>query len=336
MLILVDAMGGDNAPDAIVNGCIDAIHESEGYDIQLIGDSEKINKIINEKKVLNPRLKVLHASEVITNEDSPVKALKSKKDSSMVVGLTQLKEKKGDVFISAGNTGALMAGSLFILGRIEGVDRPALAPVIPNRGEGFLLIDAGANTMCKPINYMQFGIMGSIFMEEVFRIENPKVGLINVGSEEKKGNETIKQAHTLLSSANINFIGNVEGRQLPDGKVHVAVCDGFMGNVLLKFIEGIGSFFFDALKDVFSKNIITKLAAFALRKGLKKLKKSMDDTEYGGAPLLGVNGKVLKSHGNSNAKAIKNTVIKACSYAKSSVTDKIREEFRNMEVEEIE
>lgn len=336
MRILVDAMGGDNAPDEIVRGCIDAVNESGGYDVLLIGDNKKINRIIKEKKFNNSRLKIVHAQEIITNEDLPTKAIRNKKDSSMVVGFNLLKEKKGDVFLSAGNSGALLAGALFILGRLEGVDRPALAPVLPTKNGGALLIDAGANTICKPINYMQFGIMGSIYMKETFNIENPKVGLLNVGSEEKKGNEVIKQAYLLLSSSNINFIGNIEGRQLPAGEVNVAVCDGFVGNVLLKFLEGTGSFIFSALNEVYSKNIISKLAALAVKKELRKFKKRLDYEEYGGAPLLGVNGKVIKGHGSSNAKTIKNAVIKAYNYAKSSVLEQIKQEFKNMEVEYIE
>lgn len=337
MLILVDAMGGDNAPDSIVNGCIDSIKKSnEDYEIMLVGDSEKIKKIIKEKNFNSSRLKIQHASEVITNDDSPTKAIKNKKDSSMVVGLNLLKEKKGDVFISAGNTGALMVGGLRILGRIKGVDRPALAPVLPAKKGGVLLIDAGANTICKPVNFTQFGIMGSIYMRDVFGIESPKIGLINVGAEEKKGNESIKQAHAALSNSNINFIGNIEGQHLPQGKVDVAVCDGFVGNVLLKFLEGVGPFIFSELNEVFSRNIISKLSYLVVKKGLRTFKKRLDPSEYGGAPFLGVDGKVLKAHGNSNAKAIKNAVSKAYSFAKSPIVEQIREEFKNMEVEEIE
>lgn len=335
MLILVDAMGGDHAPEAVVNGCIDALKEMEGYDVALIGDSEKIKGILSERKFESPRLNIIHAQDVITMEDS-ANAFRTKKESSMVIGLNLLKEKKGDVFVSAGNTKVLMTGATLILRRIKGVDRPALAPVMPTKKGGICLIDGGANTTCKPINYLQFAIMGSIFMKEVFGVNNPKIGLVNNGTEVNKGTETVKQAHELLSNSGINFFGNVEGRDITDGTVDVAVCDGFVGNILLKFFEGAGSFFKESLKGIFGKNIISKLAAFLVMDDLKKFNKKIDYTEYGGVPLLGVNGKVMKAHGSSNAKAVKNAVFKAYSYGKSTVVEQISEQFKNMEVDSFE
>ncbi len=336
MLILVDAMGGDNAPHEIVNGCIDAINEQDGFDIMLIGDKEKIGRTIKERKFESSRLIIKHTTEIITNEDSPTKAIKNKKDSSMVAGFNFIKENKGDVFLSAGNTGALMAGSLFILGRIDGVDRPALASYMPTKTGMVLLVDAGANTNCKTVNLLQFGVMGSILMSEVFKIKSPRVALLNIGAEEKKGNETIRNAYSMLSSSNINFIGNIEGRQILEGAADVIVCDGFVGNVLLKFLEGVGAFFFDALKDIYSKNFISKVSGLAIKKDFKNFKKALDYTEYGGVPLLGVDGKVIKSHGSSNAKAIKSALIRARDYVNSTVVEQIREEFKNMEVDEID
>ena len=273
MVVLVDAMGGDNAPEEIVNGCIDALYEKEGFDIILIGDTKKINEIISLRDYKDERLKVVNATQVITQDDVPSKAIKNKKDSSMVVGFNMLKEKKADIFLSAGNSGALLAGALLILGRIKGVNRPGFAPVLPTKSGRTLLIDGGANVVCKPVNYLQFGIMGSIYMEERFGVNKPKVGLINVGSEDSKGNDTIKQAYALLSNANINFVGNIEGRDIPDGTVDVAVCDGFLGNVLLKFVEGIGSFILDGLKEIFMKSTKSKLAAFFLKNELKQFGK---------------------------------------------------------------
>lgn len=336
MLILVDAMGGDNAPEAVIYGCMEAIRQKDGYDILLIGNEERIKKVLNEKKFNNPRLKILHASEEITNEDTPTKAIRSKKDSSMVVGFRLLKEKKGDVFISAGNTGALLAGALLILGRIKGVDRPALAPVLPTKEGLVLLLDAGANTVCKPINYFQFGIMGSIYMRDIFGISKPRVGLINVGSEDTKGNETIKQAFELLSKANINFTGNIEAHQVTEGKADVAVCDGFVGNVLLKTVEGVASYLIGEIKSIFKKNWISMLSAILVSGGLKKLKKKTDTSEYGSVPFLGVNGKIMKTHGRSDAKAIMHSIFNAYNYANCSILEEISEEFKNMEVEEIE
>jgi len=335
MRILVDAMGGDNAPEEAVKGCIDAINEMEGFDIILIGDENRINDILKDANFSSDRLHIKNAQEVITMEDTPTKAIRTKKDSSMVVGLNMLKEKFGDVFLSAGNTGAIMAGALFILGRITGVDRPAIATIIPTKKNGVLLIDSGANALCKPVNYIQFAIMGTIYMRDVLGISNPKVGLINVGSEDKKGNDTIKQAYDLLSRSNINFIGNIEGKDIPEGKVDVAVCDCFVGNVILKYTEGIGSFLFSEIKNIFTRNLLSKLSALIVKNEINSFKKKLDATEYGGAPLLGVNGKVIKAHGNSNAKAFKNAVFKAYAFARSSIVEQIEEDFINMEVEYI-
>ncbi|HHV29309.1 phosphate acyltransferase PlsX [Acetivibrio mesophilus] len=336
MIILVDAMGGDNAPDAIVNGCLDAISEAQGFEVLLIGDEERIREILNKRSYDESRVKIHHATEVITVEDTPTKAIRSKKDSSMVVGFKLLKEKKGDIFLSCGNSGALMAGALFILGRIKGVDRPAIAAIVPTKSGKGLIIDAGLNTVCKPVNYQQFGVMGSIYMKEMQGIDNPKIGLLNIGAEVGKGNETLKHAYSLLSESNINFVGNVEGNDVPLGKVDVVVCDGFTGNVLLKFYEGAGSYFFKLIKEILYKNLKTKLAALMIKKDMKVIKMIMDADENGGAPILGVDGLVLKSHGSSNAKTIKNVIIKASKFAETKVLDKIRQEFVNMEVEDIE
>ncbi len=333
--IIVDAMGGDNAPQATVQGCIDALKELDGFKIILVGESTAINKLLIDKSYTKDRLEIVHTTEIIESTDTPTKAIKNKKDSSMVVGLSLLKMEKGDVFISAGNTGALMAGSLFILGRIEGVDRPALATVIPTADGVTLLIDSGANTACKPINYLQFGIMGSYYMKEVFNIENPSVGLINVGSEDGKGNELIKQAFNTLSESKLNFIGNIEGRVISEGLVDVLVCDGFIGNVSLKFLEGVASLIFSEIKNIFTSNFIGKIAALAIKSQLNNFKRKFDYTEYGGVPLLGVNGKVLKSHGSSNAKAIKNAIIKACDFANCTIIDDFKQQFENVEVENI-
>jgi len=329
-------MGGDNAPEAIVNGCLDAVGEAEGFDILLIGDEGKIREILSKRDYDRSRINIHHTSEVITVEDVPTKAIKSKKDSSMVVGFKLLKEKQGDVFLSCGNSGALMAGALFIVGRLKGVDRPALGAIVPTKTGRGLIIDAGLNTICKPINYLQFSIMGSIYMKEMLGIDNPKVGLLNIGAEVGKGNETLKHAYSMLSEANINFLGNVEGNDVPLGAVDVVVCDGFAGNVMLKFYEGAASFLVGMLKDIYYKNLKTKLSALMIQKEMKQFKKVMDADEQGGAPILGVNGLVFKSHGSSNARTIKNVVIKAGKLAKTKAMDRIREEFVNMEVEEIE
>lgn len=322
MNIIVDAMGGDNAPRDIVLGSMGAIRDRDGFNIILLGDRDKIEGILGEE--YSGRISVIHADEVITNDDMPVKAVKDKKNSSMVLGIRMLNEGKGDVFISAGNTGALLAASTLILGRIRGIDRPALAPVIPTRKGGTLLIDAGFNTQVKPINYLQFGVMGTIYMREMFNIENPRVGLINVGVEETKGNDMVKQAFTILSQSDLNFVGNVEGRSIPLGEVDVAVCDGFLGNVLLKFLEGVGVFVYDGLKKIYFKNILSKFAALLVRGELKNFRNTMDYESYGGVPVLGIKGNVFKCHGSSNAKSFKNALIKAYAFANSSVSEQIK------------
>lgn len=332
MKILVDAMGGDNAPHAIVNGSIDAVKSQEGFDLLLIGDSDQINKILEKRKFNSPRLEVIHAKEVITNEDIPTRAIRSKKNSSMVVGFNMLKEKKGDVLLSAGNTGALLTGALFILGRLKGVDRPALGAVIPTKAGKCLLIDAGLNSSCKPLNYVQFGIFGSIYMNGLYNKKNPKVGLVNMGTEAKKGTEVLKQAYTMLSSSDLNFVGNIEGKDIPEGNVDVAVCDGYVGNVILKFLEGTGKFFGAFMKGMFKRTIFSKLSMLFVMKDMLAFKKMMDPSEDGGAPILGVNGIVLKSHGNSDDKTIKNVILKAYNLAKSSVFEHIKESVEKMEV----
>ncbi len=332
MRILVDAMGGDNAPHAIVNGSIDAVKIQDGFDISLIGDSDQINKILEKRRFNSLRIQVIHSKEVITNEDIPTRAIRSKKNSSMVVGFNLLKEKKGDVFLSAGNTGALLTGALFILGRLKGVDRPALGAMIPTKGGKCLLIDAGLNSTCKPVNYVQFGIFGSIYMKELYNNKNPKVGLVNMGTEAKKGTEVLKQAYTMMSSADINFVGNIEGKDIPEGNVDVAVCDGYVGNVMLKFLEGTGKFFGAFLKTMFKRTIFSKLSVLFVMKDMLAFKKMMDPSEDGGAPILGVNGVVVKSHGNSDDNTIKNVILKAVYLANSSVFVQIKDSVEKMEV----
>lgn len=336
MKVLVDAMGGDNAPYDIVRGCIDAVKETEDFEVVLIGDEEIIKKILADEGFKNDRLIIRHASQVILNTDAPTKAIREKKDSSMVVGFNMLKNNEGDVFLSAGNSGALMAGGLFILGRIANVDRPALAPLAPSEKGMALIIDGGANTVCRPINFLQFAMMGSIYMKELFGIENPKVGLISNGTEETKGTELIRSSHELLKKSNLNFVGNVESRQVTEGDVDVFVCDGFVGNIMLKLYEGLGQFMIRSLKDIFSGSIWTKFAALLVKKKLKAFAGKVNYEEYGGVPLLGVKGRVIKSHGSSKARTIKYAVIVAANFAKSSVLEHFEKEFKEMEVEKFE
>lgn len=325
-------MGGDNAPDEIVKGCIEAIKSKEGFEIELIGIESEIKQVLKKMDFENERVIITHASQVIYNEDKPTEAIRHKKDSSMVVGLTKIKDNPGSVFISAGSTGALLAGTLLIAGRIKGVLRPALAPIVPSLAGGTMIIDAGMNTICRPINYVQFAIMGSIYVQNVIKKENPRVGLINVGTEDEKGNETLKETLHLLRKCGINFIGNIESRDIAEGNVDVAVCDGFTGNAMLKMMEGTGKYFTQNIKRIFNSDLFTKISALLVKAHLKKLRDSIDPEVIGGTPILGVDGLVFKCHGNSKSKAIRNTILNACTVTRSAFIDQIRERFSTMEV----
>ncbi len=308
MRIIVDGMGGDYAPSEIVKGSLEAVLEY-GINITLTGDSARLEEELRSLNAPMDRFEIIHASEVITMEDSPVAAIRKKKDSSMVKGFELVREDPESVFISAGNTGALMAGSLLKVGRIKGIDRPALAPVLPNRGNGTLLIDAGANTEVKPENLVQFAIMGSVYMENVLGRKQPTVGLLNIGTEESKGSEVYKAAYQILKEQKfINFVGNVEAREVPAGVVDVLVCDGFTGNIVLKYTEGLAVNLFGMIKEELVKTTIRKIGAMLIKPGLSGFKRKMDYTETGGALLLGINGGIIKAHGSSNAKAIKNAI----------------------------
>lgn len=254
-------------------------------------------------------------------------AIRSKRESSMYIGLEMLRDKECDAFISAGNTGAFMVGALMIVGRIKGIKRPALAPIIPTKTGNMLMIDAGSNTDCDEENLMQFARMGSIYCSYVLDVENPRVGIFNVGSEPGKGNELTKKVYKLLELSDLNFVGNIEGRDIPFGKADVLVCDGFVGNAILKSMEGTALLLLDMIKEELTRNWVTKLCALGLRNGFKRIAKKMDYNEYGAAPFLGINGACLKAHGTSNAKTIKNAVFQAQKYVKSGVIDYILKEI---------
>lgn len=330
MKILIDAMGGDNSPDEIIKGCVQTVDELES-EIILIGDESKINEKAKEFygkdsiAEVNPKLTVKNASEVISNHESPTEAIRSKKDSSMVVGFKMLKDGEGDVFISAGSTGAFMAGGLLLVGRIKGIDRPALCPILPSHsGKGFMLIDSGANTNCRPNNLLQFAQMGSVYMKNVKHIENPVVGLLNIGAEEGKGNDLMKETYIKLDEdESINFYGNVEGRYMFGDDVDVVVTDGFTGNVALKTIEGMGLMITKLLKEELTKSWWSSFLTLLLKPYLKKFKKRMDYSEYGGALLLGIKKPMVKCHGSANAKIVKFTLHQAEEFAKNNVVQGI-------------
>ena len=333
MKILIDGMGGDNAPDEIVKGAIDSLKEMN-EEIVLVGNQELLTNSIEKYGYAGDRISVVHASQVIYNHEPPVKAVRSKKDSSVVKGLKMVKEGEGDVFISAGSTGALMAGGMFTLGRIQGIDRPTLATIYPVMGkEPILLADSGANAECKPRNILEFAVMGTTYMEKVIGRENPTVGLVNNGTEEGKGTTMTKAAHELLSKSTLNFKGNIEAREVPDGAADVVVTDGFTGNVILKLSEGMGLMFLREMKKMFTANVKTKMGAIMMKEQLKQMKKQFDYSEYGGAPILGVKGAVLKMHGSSDALAVKQTVLKSIPYVNENVVEIIQNSV--VDIEEI-
>lgn len=331
MRIILDGMGGDNAPVEIVKGAVEAAGIIED-EIIIVGREDEINAELEKYDYNTNQISVVHASEVIENEDAPVRAVRTKKDSSMVVGINMVKTGEGDLFISAGNTGALMAGSLFNLGRIQGIDRPALGSIYPILGDkASLLVDAGANSECKPDNLLEFAMMGSIYMEKVIGRPSPKVGLVNLGVEENKGSTLTKAAFELLDKSHMNFIGNVEAREVPMGACDVIVCDGFVGNVILKLTEGLAINIMNLLKEKFTDGAKAKLGAMLLMDKIKGLKNEFDYTEYGGAPILGVKGPVVKMHGSSNANAVKNTILKGIPYARENVVGTISEAVFDIE-----
>ena len=340
MIILVDAMGGDNAPDAVLKGAAKAINEIES-DIMLIGDKDVINSRVKELfgkenvEDLSPKFSIYHTTEIITMEDKPTEAIKHKKDSSMVVGFKLLKEGKGDVFISAGNSGALLTGATLLVGRIKGIDRPAMAPMLPAYKKRLMLIDAGANTNCKPINLVQFAQMATIYLKNTFGIEKPAIGLLNIGTEPTKGNELIRESYEILTKESerlgINFVGNVEGRDAFSGKIDAIVCDGFTGNVFLKTVEGLGKLVKRTLTESLKKNLLSTIAALPALPGIKRFSKTMDYKEYGGALFLGVKKPVVKAHGSSDEKLFHYTIKQAEEFAKNKAVDMMIEQFSNIE-----
>lgn len=333
MVVLVDAMGGDNAPYAIVKGCVDAVNTSDGFNVTLIGDEPQINKLLNKEKYDKTRINIKHTTEIITNEDVPTKAIREKKDSSMVVGFRMLKAGEGDIFISAGSSGALLVGSTTIIKRVVGVDRPCFGTVIPTKGGRMILVDSGLNLTCSPERYLHFGYLGNAYIKALFGMENPRVGLVNVGTEDEKGTENVKEANILFKNSPMNYIGYLEGKDLFEGKADVVVTDGFTGNVILKLIEGTSKYMFSEIKKLLLKNLKTKFGALFLKNGMNDFKAQFDPDINGGAPILGIDGLVIKSHGNSNAKTIKYVVLKAADLAKSSFMEDIKKIFNETNIE---
>ena len=335
MNILLDAMGGDNAPDANIKGAVKAINQLKA-EVTLIGKEEILRNKIKEfygkeLEEISTRLKIKNAEETIEMEDQPTLAIKHKKNSSMVVGFKMLKEGEGDVFISAGNSGALLAGATLLVGRIKGIDRPALAGILPAYKSQLLLIDAGANTNCKPINLLQFAQISTIYLRNTFGIEKPAIGLLNIGTEETKGNELVKESYQLLKEKseelNINFVGNVEGRDAFSGKIDAIVTDGFTGNVFLKTTEGLGKFVKRTLTESLTQSLISKICTIPCLPAINRFKKTMDYKSYGGALFLGVKKPVVKAHGSSDEKLFEYTLKQAEKFVENKAVDKMIEEF---------
>ena len=335
MNILLDAMGGDNAPDANIKGAVNTINQIKA-EVTLIGKEEVIRSKIKEfygKEIeeISARLKIKNATETIEMEDQPTVAIKHKKDSSMVIGFKMLKEGEGDVFISAGNSGALLAGATLLVGRIKGIDRPALAGILPAYKSRLVLMDCGANTNCKPINLLQFAQMSSIYLKNTFGIERPAIGLLNIGTEETKGNDLIKDTYNLLKENSkeygVNFVGNVEGRDCFSGEIDAVITDGFTGNVFLKTTEGLGKLVKRNLTESLKRNFWTMLCSIPCLPAIKRFAKTMDYKEYGGALFLGVKKPVVKAHGSSDEYLFYFTLKQAENFVKSGAVDKMKEEF---------
>ena len=305
--IVVDAFGGDNAPLEIIKGSKMAFDEF-GYNIILVGNEKIIKEVAKQNNIALDGIEIVQADDVITTNDAPTEIMKSKNESSMAVGLRLLANGEGDAFVSAGSSGALAVGATLMVKRIKGIKRCAFAPVIPKDKGHFMLIDSGANAECRPGMLYQFAVMGSLYMKNVMVVKDPRVGLVNIGTEETKGNELCRETYKLLKESNLNFVGNIEARDIPKDAAEVVVTDGFTGNVILKLYEGVTSTVFGKFKNLLTKNLKTKLAASLIKSDLLALKKESDYTEYGGAPLIGISKPVFKAHGSSDAKTFKNAI----------------------------
>ena len=325
MKIAIDGMGGDNAPEAVVDGCIEALNAYSDIHIYVTGPEDKLKSLFEKNQYDSSRVTFINATEVVGTNEHPVMALRKKKDSSISKALNLVKEKTCDAVISAGSTGAFLAGCTLVIGRIKGIERPALAPIMPGKNGPFMVIDAGANVDVKPFYLTQFAKMGSIYFETVMEYKNPKVGLINIGEEEEKGNELTKEAYKLLKNENdINFIGNVEPREVSKGDAEVLVCDGFVGNTVLKMYEGTALTILSMIKEEIMASTMSKLGAVFMKSAFKSLKEKMDYTEYGGAPFLGVDGLCIKAHGSSDSKAFKNAIRQAKTFHDKNLLEKLK------------
>ena len=333
--VALDAHGGDNAPKEVVKGALQAIKAYPELQVFLVGIEELINKELEGVEYDKERLVIVNAAEIISMAEPPVAAIRKKKNSSIVIGMTMVKNKEADAFVSCGSTGAVLVGGQVIVGRIKGVERPPLAPLIPTAKGFSLLIDCGANVDSKPSNLLQFAKMGSIYMNKMMGVDNPRVAIVNIGTEEEKGNALVKDTYPLLKGCpDINFIGSVEARDIPAGYCDVIVCDAFVGNVILKLYEGLGNTLITKIKESMLSNARSKMGAALVKPALKKTLKGFSASEYGGAPLLGLKGLVLKGHGNSKAGEIKNALEQCIKYKDSGMLDILSESFAITQIQE--
>lgn len=326
--VAVDAMGGDNAPAEIVKGAVEAINADKRVKVFLVGRQDAVNEQLKQYTYDPAQLEVVHAEEVIETAEPPVMAIRKKKDSSIVRCMNLVKEGHCDAMVSAGSTGAVLVGGQVIVGRIKGVERAPLAPLIPTEKGVSLLIDCGANVDARPSHLVQFAKMGSVYMEHVMGVPNPKVGIVNIGAEEEKGNALVKEAFPLLKNCpEINFVGSVEARDIPAGVVDVVVCEAFVGNVILKMYEGVGASLIKKVKAGMMTNLRSKIGALLVKPALKATLKGFSTDEYGGAPLLGLKGLVVKTHGSSKAIEVKNSVLQCITFKEQKINDKISEKI---------
>ena len=324
--VALDAMGGDNAPAEIVKGAVEALNENEKLKVYTVGDETAIKAELAKYTYDASRLEIVHTTEVIETAEPPVMAIRKKKDSSIVKAMNMVKNKECDAFVSAGSTGAVLVGGQVIVGRIKGVERPPLAPLIPTKTGFSLLIDCGANVDARPSFLVQFAKMGTIYMENVMGVKNPTVAIVNIGAEEEKGNALVKETFPLLKGCpDINFIGSIEARDIPYGMADIIVCDAFVGNVILKLYEGVGAVLISKVKEGMMTSLRSKIGALLVKPALKTTMKSFDASEYGGAPLLGLNGLVVKTHGSSKAQEVKNTLIQCVTFKEQNINEKIKQ-----------
>lgn len=330
--VAVDAMGGDDAPQITVQGAVDAVNEQKNIFVYLVGVEEAIQAELSKYTYPKERIQIVPATEIIEMAEPPVQAIRKKKDSSIVVAMKLVRDGLADAFVSAGSTGAILVGGQLVVGRIRGIQRTPLAPLIPTEKGVSLLIDCGANVDARSDHLVQFARMGSIYMEHVVGVPNPKVGIVNIGAEEEKGNALVKETFPLLKACkDIRFVGSVEARDILKGDADVIVCEAFVGNVILKLIEGTSKTLLSMVKKGLLSTLRSKIGGFLIKPALKETMKSFDSSEYGGAPMLGCNGLVVKCHGSSNAKEIKNAVVQCIAFKQQGINDKIKEMLRDEE-----